>query len=84
MPTSAAPKMSASGSLLTASTVPALRTPTAWLNLPLAPTARYRRGEMECPVIPTWRARGSQPWSVTLRVAASSASSRAFSGSSFG
>ena len=36
------------------------------------------------PVMPTWRARGSQPRSVTLRVAASSAPSASSSGSSCG
>ena len=35
---------------------------------------------MERPVMPTWRERGAQPWSVTLRVAASSAPSAAASG----
>ena len=44
-----------------------------WLNLPLAPMLTNSRGAIDRPVMPTWRARGSQPSSVTLRVAPSSA-----------
>ena len=46
-----------------------------WLNLPLAPTTTASSGARFCPVMPTWREWGSQPASVTLRVAASSAPS---------
>ena len=53
-----------------------------WLNLPLAPMLTKRRGAIERPVMPIWRERGSQPLSVTLRVAPSSASSSVRSGSS--
>ena len=43
-----------------------------WLNLPLAPMLTNRRGAIDRPVMPIWRERGSQPLSVTLRVAPSS------------
>ena len=82
MPMSARSKIGASGSGLIASTVPAARTPTMWLNLPLAPMLTNRRGAIDRPVMPIWRARRSQPLSVTLRVAPSSAPSSARSGSS--
>ena len=78
---SATPNTSASGSGLMARTVPAARTPTMWLNFPLAPIETNSRGAMVRPVMPIWRARGSHPLSVTLRVAPSSASSSSSSGS---
>ncbi len=80
MPRSQWEKTGASGSVLTARIVPAARTPTMWLNFPLRPSAMYRRGPMERPVRPIWRARGAHPRSVTFRVAASSAPNRAANG----
>src|SRR5262249_43118388 len=44
IPMSAACKIGAVASLLIASTVRAARSPTVWLNLPLAPTLTKRRG----------------------------------------
>jgi len=44
--------MRASGSELTARIVPAVRTPTTWLNLPLAPIETNSRGAIVRPVIP--------------------------------
>ena len=52
MPMSATPNTRASGSGLIASTVPAARTPTMWLNLPLAPIDTNSRGAMVTPVMP--------------------------------
>ena len=46
------------GSALIASTVPAARTPTVWLNLPLAPMLTNRRGAIDRPVMPIWRDAG--------------------------
>ena len=61
---------------------PALRMPTVWLNRPLEPTATSSRGDTACPVTPIWRLRGTQPWSVTLRVAPRAASPSAARSSS--
>ena len=54
-----------------ASTLVARAKPTAWLKPPLAPIDTTSSGAIDLPVMPTCRLRGSQPWSVTFRVAPS-------------
>ena len=67
-------------SLLMARMVPAARTPTMWLNFPLSPTGDVQLWGDGAARDADLAARGAQPRSVTLRVAASSAPSVAASG----
>ncbi len=62
-------KISASASLLIATTVAARLRPQVWLGAPRTPIAIYRRGSIALPVNPTCNCRGTHPLSVTRRVA---------------